>query len=440
MLGRSPVVVSASTISDITVEGPSASNSLSFPAVELGYALAWVPMAWQSTEASTSGHIIAAVLNLTDGMIEKRQTIDGTSSAVSPPSLHVLTSSYAWIDCCSQNGSNLLAVTTSNDRGSHFSPNLFAPAGNPQEADIGDDNGNLFLVWRDGPPSQPGDVRFSTLPLGSSTFSSPITLGTSGLDLAIAVGGTSGSVANLFMFVAWTSSTGSLLVRRSLDGGHTFEQAINVDGARSATRSGPRLVHGQHGDVHLVWQSREADGVHLRYALSSGNAQSFGAAVDLDEVPGQSPDLNPSIFAFPTHEVWVAWSSYKDYLTSGRTIRVKTAPETIGSPWSEFQTGANKTSSSDQLSPSFIVDQYGHYVMLYDLVEKTTQPYTHTVHLITSFPIPQPSPPVKQMLGLDPLAAIVAVSGIVAAATLFFILRRRTRRIQDSSGLHEPKT
>jgi hypothetical protein len=429
-LSNSTPQVSGFLISNITVEGPSPSNLLGYPAISGTCCQhSGVSMIWQSSD----GRIRTATLNLTSGIIENRQAIDDLPSTASFPSPRILGSGVtAWIDCCTSLGSNALAVSFPMKGSVHYSPNIFPPANNPQAFDIAEDfSGNLYLVWRDGQPAQPGTIRFCTYRLGNGTFSSPLDLGPGILSPTIAVGG---DPLGSFVFVAWGDAAGTIQVRRSLYAGRSFEPpTAAIDVARSANRTGPRLAVGQHSDVGLVWQSQEADGVHLRFAFSTDNAQSFGTAVDLEDTPGLNPDLNPSIS-------WssVAWSSYKDYQTSGRMIRVKTSPTIGWSPWSEFPTGANNTSPSDQKSPSFIGGSGtytgiyippGTYFLAYELLVKNTQPWTHEVHLVTNFPFPKPSPgPRPSIFGSDLLQVLLIGGGLaVGSATLFLLLRRRTR-------------
>ena len=142
----------------------------------------------------------------------------------------------------------------------------------------------VFVLWQEiifSGGSHGGDILFARSENAGNTFSAPLNLSESlagdgkgritrelwhngSLDLAAAPDGT--------IYTAWTEYEGTLWLRRSTDGGHSFLGKQRIAGGDSNPVRGPSLAVGADGAVHLAWTDGD---IHV--ATSTDGGVRFGA-------------------------------------------------------------------------------------------------------------------------------------------------------------------
>jgi len=419
VLPLAPVSTSAQQVFDIPVAGPFHATPSSLPSMTIGQS-GHPYLIWQD---QSLGRVQVASYGRESGAIENILSVDDLGGLATSPYPKIVAAGpsifTAWIDCCGAiGGSGALAISYSTDSGAKYSRNLFAPIQNAWEVDIATDGTSLYVVWRNSTAWEPGTIMFSKLILGTTSFTETKPLmANSSLNPAV-------TLEKPNVYVAWVNDTGSLFLRRSTDNGPTFGSIFEIDGGRSAARSTPRLV-SRESNVYLVWQSEEADGVHLRFAASTDNATSFSEPVDIDEVPGFRADLNPSLSIGQDDSLYLAWVSYKFYIDSGLTIRAKKAPLS-GGPWEEFDVAARKTGKTDHVQASIVADSSSNFFVLYELLEERQGSQFREVRLATSLPITSPAYWLGQLFG-HPIAGVVLTATALAgsAGAILFLYRRQ---------------
>ena len=159
----------------------------------------------------------------------------------------------------------------------------------PRVVVSGDD---VFVLWQEivfSGGSHGGDIFFARSPDGGRMFEEPRNLSASmhgdgkgrinaerwhngSLDLALGGDGT--------LYIAWTAYEGQLWLRRSRDGGETFDRAVVVDDAKQAPARAPSLAVGDA--VYLAWTVGENESADVRVAKSR-DGQSFGEPVIVEK-------------------------------------------------------------------------------------------------------------------------------------------------------------
>lgn len=253
-----------------------------------------------------------------------------------------------------------LLYSRSSDRGATFSPAV-AVSG-PGEAQVPalavDRDGGVYVAW-EGEAAGNRDIFFSRSADGGATFAPPANLSANPGDSklpAIAARG-SGEV-----YVAWQDSTGpgrQILLRRSTDGGKSFEpanplapHAVGTRGPAIAVEAGavvpvwqgsvkgspgvviarstdrgrtfsvPRLlapgvrerqspaVAAADGAIYLVWRDRVADRWAVVFARSLDGGQTFTPPLNVSGTPGLANA--PAIAADGRRRITVAWQDDRD--------------------------------------------------------------------------------------------------------------------------------
>jgi hypothetical protein len=418
VLPAAPIFTSAQQVFDIPVAGPFHASLNSFPSITIGQG-GRPHLVWQDFSL---GRVHAASYGRESGAIENILEIDDLGGLATYPYPKIIATGpnifTAWIDCCGPvGGSGALPISYSTDSGETYSRNLFAPVQNAWEVDIATDGAFLHIVWRDSQVWEPGAIMFSRLVLGTTSFTGNQTLAADkSINPAV-------TVEKPNVYVAWVNDTGSLFLRRSTDNGQTFGSVSEIDSGRSATRSTPRLV-SRGANVYLVWQSEEADGVHLRFAASTDNATLFGESMDIDETPGFRADLNPFLSIGQDDNLYLSWISYKFYIDSGLTIRAKKAPLSGGS-WEEFDIAARKTGKTDHIRTSIVADSSSNFFVLYELSEQRQGSQFSEVRLTTSLPITSPAYWLGQLFGHPIVGVALAAAALAGSAGAILFLYRR---------------
>lgn len=145
----------------------------------------------------------------------------------------------------------------------------------------------VFVLWQEivfSGGSHGGEAFFSRSTDGGRSFSEPLNLSGSlagdgkgrltreywhngSLDLARGPDGT--------LYAAWTEYEGALWLRRSTDGGASFDEALRVAGGEASPARGPDLGVGPDGTVYLTWAVGEDPGADIQLAVSNDGGRSF---------------------------------------------------------------------------------------------------------------------------------------------------------------------
>lgn len=150
-------------------------------------------------------------------------------------------------------------------------------------------NGQLvFALWQEivfSGGSHGGEIFFARSADGGATFAAPVNLSntTAGagkgrltaerwdngsLDLAVAPDG--------HVYAAWTEYEGRLWLRRSIDAGTSFREAVHVAGDDERPARAPALEVDGDGNVHLAWTIGEDAAANIHVATSVDGGRSFG--------------------------------------------------------------------------------------------------------------------------------------------------------------------
>ena len=159
-------------------------------------------------------------------------------------------------------------------------PRMIIPADNPD---------TIYLLWQEiifSGGSHGGDILFARSTDGGASFSDPINLSAStagagkgrlnaqrwdngSLDLAYDADGT--------LYAAWTEFEGRLWVRRSTDGGASFDDPVHVAGDDETPARGPALAVDDAGTVHLAWTVGDDRFADIYHTTSDDRGASFHA-------------------------------------------------------------------------------------------------------------------------------------------------------------------
>lgn len=152
---------------------------------------------------------------------------------------------------------------------------------------VSGDGESVFVLWQEivfSGGSHGGEAFFSRSTDGGRTFSEPLNLSGSlagdgkgrltgeswhngSLDLARGPDGA--------LYAAWTEYEGALWLRRSTDGGMSFDERVRVAGSDAAPARGPDFGIGPEGTVYLAWAVGEDSGADIHLAASRDGGLSF---------------------------------------------------------------------------------------------------------------------------------------------------------------------
>ena len=166
---------------------------------------------------------------------------------------------------------------------------------------ISDDNPmQIYVLWQEivfSGGSHGGEIFFARSGDGGKSFSFPVNLSNSmpgdgkgrltqrywdngSLDL---VADSSGA-----LFAAWTEYEGTLWLRRSGDGGKTFDAPLRIDDTRSSPARGPALAAGADGIIYLAWAVGEDPSADIHLAKSGDGGRSFSSPRVVHDSEGHS--------------------------------------------------------------------------------------------------------------------------------------------------------
>jgi hypothetical protein len=164
------------------------------------------------------------------------------------------------------------------------SPGIFSWLPKIAMSDSGEEIAVLWqeIVFSGG--SHGGEAFFSRSTDGGRTFSEPLNLSQTPAgdgkgrlserrwhngSLAVARG------AGGALFTAWSEYEGALWLRRSPDGGASFEPRVRVAGSDERPARGPDLAVGRDGTVYLAWTVGEDPAADIHLAISTDSGRSF---------------------------------------------------------------------------------------------------------------------------------------------------------------------
>ena len=250
---------------------------------------------WQAPVTVAVGDAYAGPWRMNDS---KFHYVDDPSVALGPDGA----SSVVWVDNRAQNvlfqrfdaqGRAMLEEPANVSR----SPEIFSWL--PSVVVDPDDASQIYVLWQEivfSGGSHGGEAFFARSVDGGQSFEAPLNLSTSkagdgkgrltkerwdngSLDLALAPDGD--------LFAAWTEYEGRLWLRRSTDGGRSFEPAVHVAGSEQSPARGPSLVVTEDA-VHLAWAVGQSDSADVRYARSGDDGASFSEVLVVAETDGHS--------------------------------------------------------------------------------------------------------------------------------------------------------
>ena len=107
------------------------------------------------------------------------------------------------------------------------------------------------------------------------------------------------------VYVAWTEYEGRLWLARSTDAGATFSDPVHVTGTDDTPARGPSLAVDAAGTVHLAWAVGEDPAADIRYAHSQERWRDFTPPRAVAQSEGHSDA--PSLAVAPTGTVHLAY-------------------------------------------------------------------------------------------------------------------------------------
>jgi hypothetical protein len=222
----------------------------------------------------------------------------------------------------------------SNIRGPSYTPRIAAHGG------------NLHVVWWEdatslGPP-YPGEIHYRRSTDGGSSWSTAQNLSatpTTPERLPIIAAGKLRSGSGSAVYVFWTndSDTGNLYLKRSLDGGASFQSTQDIAPAAGYSRPGSALVDSQ-GRVHVAWyDTRNTPGYgQVFHALSCDNGATWTPAQLVtrpiaftdNEAPRLVEDTNGGLYLVVRSSLdgnpQAGWPPFGQYLVRGNTVSCST--------------------------------------------------------------------------------------------------------------------
>lgn len=165
---------------------------------------------------------------------------------------------------------------------------------------MSEDGESVFVLWQEivfSGGSHGGEAFFSRSIDGGRTFSEPLNLSGS------LAGDGKGRLTERYwhngsldlargqdgaLFAAWTEYEGALWFRRSSDGGRHFDEPVRVAGSDEAPARGPDFGIGPDGTVYLAWAVGEDSAADIHLVVSRDGGRSFSESSALFPGPGHS--------------------------------------------------------------------------------------------------------------------------------------------------------
>jgi hypothetical protein len=107
------------------------------------------------------------------------------------------------------------------------------------------------------------------------------------------------------VYAAWTEYEGRLWLARSTDAGASFSDPVHVTGTDDVPARGPSLAVDASGTIHLAWAVGENPAADVRYTRSTGAWNAFAPPQAVAESEGHSDA--PSLAVDPAGTVHIAY-------------------------------------------------------------------------------------------------------------------------------------
>jgi hypothetical protein len=159
----------------------------------------------------------------------------------------------------------------------------------------------VFILWQEiifSGGTHGGEIFFARSLDGGRTFKEPLNLSNSiagaGKGRLIRELWFNGSLdlvrsAEGILYAAWTEYEGALRFSRSIDNGNSFSEPLRIAGGQDESPArGPSLAVGPEGDVHLVWTVGEETAADIHYTQSTDQGRSFARPRRIIESEGYS--------------------------------------------------------------------------------------------------------------------------------------------------------
>jgi hypothetical protein len=187
-----------------------------------------------------------------------------------------------------------------------------------------DDTDQIFILWQDivfSGGSHGGEIFFSRSIDGGITFDEPVNLsntkagaGKGRLNQTRWDNGSldlaMGPGGNLY--AAWTEYEGALHLSRSTDLGRNFTDPVHIAGDGDSPARGPALAVDQEGTIHIAWTIGEDESAGIRYAVSTDQGDTFNAPRIVNESIGHSDAPRIAVDSKGTvHLVYSEGSGYR---------------------------------------------------------------------------------------------------------------------------------
>ena len=188
-----------------------------------------------------------------------------------------------WTDNTLDPGNTETFFRGSTDRGDTFAPteNLSNNEGQSVKLQIASSGSNVYVVWEDKIPFDPGEVFFRASTDEGANFEATENLSSNPEDVfepKISVSGNS-------VYVIWTEVQ-NIFFRKSMDSGDSFGPVINL-----STNSGNSTVpdiSNSGMDVYVVWQDTDLGNNEIFFRRSMDNGDNFDATLNISNNIGTS--------------------------------------------------------------------------------------------------------------------------------------------------------
>lgn len=165
------------------------------------------------------------------------------------------------------------------------SPGIFSWL--PRIAGDTEDPDKIYILWQDiefSGGSHGGEIIFARSMDGGTTFSEPINLSNTkagaGKGRLSRMQWDNGSLDLAVgpkgeIYAVWTEYEGALMISRSNDYGENFSSPQRIDGDNEKPARAPSLAMDQKENLHLVWTVGEDPEADIRYSVSTDGGETF---------------------------------------------------------------------------------------------------------------------------------------------------------------------
>ena len=203
-------------------------------------------------------------------------------------------------------------INLSNNATLTYSPDITLSASGKNS----NSNNHVYAIWSNDTFVGPNfpfltDVIFRRSTDGGQTFGDTINLSDNG---SFSFKSRIAAYGNNNVYVAWEENNqlqnSEILFRRSIDGGQTFGDTINLsDSIRNSTS--PEIALAGNGNVYILWQenddaNKKGSSIYLRSSVNYG--ATFGKKISISGSNTVGISANPFITASQTGNVYVSWN------------------------------------------------------------------------------------------------------------------------------------